>query len=508
MERIDKIHLESSCDLGSLLSGLRTEGCHTDTRLVVEGGGEVVAHWPVLARSEAWNSLRRGREGGEEVVVLLPQYTRGEVEEWLERAYGLDSGDSSKKELKSEKIELKEILLKEESFYEEDFYEENSQPDFDEEKPEHKKHSDLYVDDRKRKIKTEVDDSFINALGLEKLVLDAIEARKSVEDLDKKKVAAICIDLLEKSEKISDEALKKYMCLGEGSYMCLLCQEPKEKHHLKVHVRDHHIKRAVKRLAFKYTTEKFECQHCGKKFKNRQSLQVHDRNLHSDKIKTCKLCGFTSTDYLEKKRHEREVHGTTERSCHICGIKFKSIQGFEHHVENKHGNNIYPCQECGKEYNTAKLLDDHFITIHAPKTKVCDQCGAKFAKNSLLKRHKLTHVDNPELFPFPCPTCPKRFKTKINVRDHVFIHTGEKPYECTECGMKFRAQQAFARHKRVVHEGYRPYICKLCSFTAGQSGSLTVHYRNVHGVERPEDDGVVLKTGRPAVYKKKPNVDL
>ncbi|KAI8090019.1 uncharacterized protein BX664DRAFT_386412 [Halteromyces radiatus] len=48
-----------------------------------------------------------------------------------------------------------------------------------------------------------------------------------------------------------------------------------------------------------------------------------------------------------------------------------------------------------------------------------------------------------------CPYCQKAFSRPSSLRIHTYSHTGEKPFECTECPRKFSVQSNMRRHLRI-----------------------------------------------------------
>ncbi|XP_067838492.1 zinc finger protein 131 isoform X2 [Heptranchias perlo] len=193
--------------------------------------------------------------------------------------------------------------------------------------------------------------------------------------------------------------------------------------------------------------------------------------------------------------------------CEKCNRSFRLFYHFKEHLKVHSGEN-YVCHLCSKQYTRESAWKQH-LSSHRDedggnkkprcvrKVHVCQYCEKQFDHFGHFKEHLRKHTGEK---PFECPNCHERFARNSTLKCHlVACRTGmgakkgrKKMYECQVCSSVFPSWDQFKNHL-AVHTGEKPNHCTVCDMWFMRAGELRQHVREVHGGVSEQEVGEVTE---------------
>jgi len=205
---------------------------------------------------------------------------------------------------------------------------------------------------------------------------------------------------------------------------------------------------------------RYMCEICGKRFKTSRSNAQH-KLLQHKKYFRCNRCnrGFTheaklNSHYnicqvINQEQNESKVFEPVERFfCNICNSNIKSSSEISilFHKAKHEGKDGVECRFCNFLCKNACIYKNHLLIHTNQRPYACTQCTKSFRTKGCLVQHMLVHGDE---YKYTCQYCGKKSKKLTTHVNHVNIHTDTKPYKCPDCDRPFRQLSDMKKHRRT-----------------------------------------------------------
>ncbi|XP_065254577.1 zinc finger protein 282-like [Emys orbicularis] len=215
---------------------------------------------------------------------------------------------------------------------------------------------------------------------------------------------------------------------------------------------------------------------CGTDPQELKPLLVHLQSPAAARLFVCAECGKSFRSRQHLTLHQRD-HAGAGACLPQPRESFALKPGPRPHPGAQAGGKPYKCSECERSFCHKSSLRKHHLAHTGERPYTCAECRKSFKQRVSLVLHQRIHSGRSE-GSFICTQCGKYFSHHSNLTRHLRIHTGERPYKCTECEKSFTRNQYLVEHQRM-HAGERPYHCAECGKSFRYKRSLYYH-QNIH----------------------------
>ncbi|XP_009472362.1 PREDICTED: zinc finger protein 131 [Nipponia nippon] len=172
--------------------------------------------------------------------------------------------------------------------------------------------------------------------------------------------------------------------------------------------------------------------------------------------------GDSATDPSCKQEHMK-THSTESYKCDICNKRYLRESALKQHLTCYHldesgaskkqrpGKKIHICQYCDKQFDHFGHFKEH-LRKHTGSHLIqfTEWLWFEVKLGCVVKKTASCEVNSWDLT-FVLKVCNSVFNSWDQFKDHLVIHTGDKPNHCTLCDLWFMQGSELRRHLKEMH---------------------------------------------------------
>ncbi|XP_055309908.1 zinc finger protein 660-like [Sitodiplosis mosellana] len=239
-------------------------------------------------------------------------------------------------------------------------------------------------------------------------------------------------------------------------------------------------KRKIPRNKAAKKRKEHKCHVCGYVASCESNLTKHIRVHTGDKPYTCDVCSRSFTQKSVLNRHKKIHSGEKTFVCSVCSKSFALKCTLNRHLLTHNDDLTHSCLECGQQFATEDAQKLHERRCKQRRYE-CYLCKYKSSTKGNLKRHmQAKHTDECK---FQCEVCGKKCIYKGDLNRHLAIHRNQFPFGCTKCRRGFVEEEDKTAHETICSR--RQYQCYICEYSTLYMTNLRIHIRVHHTGEKP-----------------------
>ncbi|XP_041352839.1 gastrula zinc finger protein XlCGF48.2-like [Gigantopelta aegis] len=220
----------------------------------------------------------------------------------------------------------------------------------------------------------------------------------------------------------------------------------------------------------------------GHRIMTRSLVKKEKQSTNTKSYRNMKRCQSTpemkSNDKVKKSKTQKVI-GSVQKCSNSC-VKHvlktdevsKSPSEYDLKTPGKQSK-LFQCDLCKKMCNDSSKLKDHLRLHTGEKPFTCNICNKSFRMKACLKIHMRVHTGEK---PFRCGTCAKEFKYHNTFNRHLATHQSntDKQISCKNCEKQFMSREGYWDHSKKRQK------CDTCSQLFCTISALNVHKQKNH----------------------------